>query len=253
MLASMQNPAANRTLAAHERTLVALDTDDQAQAESWIEALRSEVGGFKIGLQLFAVTGPQWVRRLAERETVFLDLKFHDIPNTVAGASAAVGAMGIDYFTVHTLGGERMIRRAVEAAAEAADRAGHACPRVLGVTVLTSHDDAELDALGLAGPCAVAVERLAQHARRAGAAGLVCSPAEIERLHQRMPEMELVVPGIRPRGLNIDQDDQSRTAGPAESVARGATRLVVGRPLTRAADPAAAARQLADEIRANDG
>jgi orotidine-5'-phosphate decarboxylase len=120
---------------------------------------------------------------------------------------------------------------------------------VLGVTVLTSHDDALLRSLGLEGPCASAVERLAGIAAEGGAGGLVCSPAEVESMHRRFPEMQLVVPGIRPRGANVSGDDQARTAGPGETVAGGATRLVVGRPLTRAADPAQAARLLADEIR----
>lgn len=247
----MHDPTRNADVAAHERTFVALDTHDPDQAERWIDQLRDDVGGFKVGLQLFAIAGPAWLRRIAERETVFLDLKFHDIPNTVAGVAAAVGAMGVQYFTVHTLGGARMIRAAVEASAEAAEKTGRAAPRVLGVTILTSHDDAELQALGLAGPCSAAVERLAELAQAAGADGVVCSPAEVERLRGRLPRMELIVPGIRPRGLEVQDDDQSRTAGAAETIERGATRLVVGRPLTRAADPAAVARQLADEIRAS--
>jgi len=249
----MQNPTRSSALAPHERTFVALDTEDLGQAQSWIEALKGEVGGYKVGLQLFTAAGPDWVRQLAADQTVFLDLKFHDIPNTVAGVAAAVTTLGVDYFTVHALGGATMIRRAVEAAAEAADRLGRPAPRVLGVTVLTSHSDAELDTLGLAGPCAAAVERLAEQVQLAGAAGLVCSPAEVERLHRRFPDIELVVPGIRPRGVEVSGDDQSRTAGPGETIERGATRIVVGRPLTRAADPAAAARLLADDIRSING
>jgi orotidine-5'-phosphate decarboxylase len=249
----MQKPIRTSALAPHERTFVALDTEDLSQAQEWIDTLKGEVGGYKVGLQLFAAAGPDWVRQLAADETVFLDLKFHDIPNTVAGVAAAVTTLGVDYFTVHALGGSTMIRRAVEATAEAANRLGRPTPRVLGVTVLTSHSDADLDALGLDGPCAAAVERLAEQVQLAGAAGLVCSPAEVELLHRRFPEMELVVPGIRPRGIEVSGDDQSRTASPGETIRRGATRIVVGRPLTGAKDPAAAARLLADDIRANDG
>ncbi len=232
-----------------ERVFVALDTPDVERARSLARQLAGHVGGFKVGLELFCTAGPTLVRELSEHGELFLDLKLHDIPNTVAGAAAAIGRLGARYFTLHAAGGSEMIQRGVEAAAEAAERAGLPAPTSLAVTVLTSHDDATLAAVGLDGPCAAAVERLADLAREAGAGGLVCSPLEVTQARRRFPTGVLMVPGIRPAGgAPVAGDDQSRAGSPGEVMARGADRLVVGRPITRAADPVAAADAIADEI-----
>ena len=231
----------------HQRVFVALDTPRLVEARQWVRLLRGSVGGFKVGLELFSSHGPEVVREIASGgDAVFVDLKLHDIPSTVAGAAAALGRLGVSYFTVHATGGPVMIRRAVEAAGEAARAGGGDPPVVLAVTVLTSHDDDELSAIGLEGPCPAAALRLAELARDAGAGGLVCSPHELESLRRAFPGGQLVVPGIRPAGTG--RDDQARTATPGRAVALGADRLVIGRPITRAADPLAAAIAIAREI-----
>jgi len=233
-----------------ERIFVALDAPDRERIRELTGALRGEVGGFKIGLQAFAALGPGIVEEVRETGAeVFVDLKLHDIPNTVAGAAASIARLGVSFFTVHATGGVEMIRRGVESAAEAAEAAGLPCPTVLAVTVLTSHNDDELRRIGLTGPCSEAVLRLAGVAREAGAGGVVCSPLEIVAVREIFPAAVLMVPGIRPAGAGPSGDDQSRTAGPGEAVARGADRLVIGRPITRASDPAAAARKIAEQIR----
>ena len=234
---------------AHERLLVALDTPDLDAARRLVRLLRGSVGGFKIGLQLFTLGGQEIVNEVRRGgDVVFLDLKLHDIPNTVAGAAAAAARMGVSFFTLHASGGPKMIRRGVEASAEAAEKIGLPRPIALAVTVLTSHDDDELKAIGLQGPCSVAVLRLARLAREAGAGGLVCSALEVETARQVFPGGTLVVPGIRPAAGSTAGDDQSRTATPARAVAAGADFLVIGRPITRAEDPAGAARAIAAEI-----
>ena len=236
------------TTAAHERLLVALDTPDADRARSLARSLAGVVGGFKIGLELFTSAGPRLVDEIrSSAATVFLDLKFHDIPNTVAGAAAAAARAGVSLFTVHALGGPEMIRRAVESAGDAASAAGLAAPCVLAVTVLTSHDDETLDRLGLAGPCGGAVLRLAALAADAGAGGIVCSAHEVAEVRRLFPGGLLVVPGIRPAGAA--GDDQRRVATPARALALGADRLVIGRPITGAADPHAAAAAIVEEIR----
>ncbi len=237
-------------LQARERLFVALDTPDIGRARELARSLAPEVGGFKVGLELFASAGPDLVRELVDRgAAVFVDLKLHDIPSTVAGAAAAVTRLGATHFSVHATGGATMIRRAVQAASETAAGGGRPAPTVLAVTVLTSHDDDELGAIGLTGPCADAVSRLALLAREAGAGGLVCSAREVAAARKLFGDGELVVPGIRPDGgPDLAGDDQSRVATPARAVALGADRLVIGRPITRAPDPAAAARAIANEI-----
>jgi orotidine-5'-phosphate decarboxylase len=229
--------------------LVALDTPDPERARELVRQLRGRVGGFKVGLQLFTLGGPAIVREVRESGAeVFLDLKLHDIPNTVAGAAAEIGRLGVRYFTLHALGGARMIRAGVEAAAKAAAECGFDPPVALAVTVLTSHDDAELDRVGVGGPCETAVQRLVGVAREGGAGGVVCSPLEVPAVRRLFPGGMLVVPGIRPAGGRVGGDDQSRTATPRTAVEQGADRLVIGRPITRADDPAAAAGAIAAEI-----
>jgi orotidine-5'-phosphate decarboxylase len=234
----------------HERIFVALDTPDPSRAIELARRLSGRVGGMKIGLQLFSSAGPDVVHRVIDvGMDVFVDLKLHDIPNTVAGAAAAVTRLGASFFTVHALGGEAMIRRAVESSAEAASSAGRPEPTVLAVTILTSHADEDLDRIGVGGPCSTAVERLAGVARGGRAGGIVCSPLEIERVRRIFPEATLVVPGIRPGGKRQGAtDDQQRIATPGRAVEAGADRLVIGRPITGADDPVAAAEAIASEI-----
>lgn len=236
------------TVAPDRRVFVALDTDDLAHARRLAAGLEGVVGGFKIGLQLFGCHGVEAVKAIASHGGIFLDLKFHDIPNTVAGAAASIAQLGIRWFSVHAGGGVRMMRRGVEAANHAANAAGMTAPGALAVTVLTSHDDDELDQIGLAGPCDSAVIRLAGLARAAETAGVVCSALEIAAVHECFPSATLMVPGIRPAVGGVDNDDQSRVATPAAAVRAGADLLVVGRPITQAADPRAAAQAIADEL-----
>jgi orotidine-5'-phosphate decarboxylase len=233
----------------HERILVALDTPDPRRALELAGALGGRVGGVKVGLQLFSSTGPGIVGELrASGVEVFLDLKLHDIPNTVAGAAAAAARLGVRFLTVHALGGPEMIRRGVEEATKAAAQAGQAAPVVLAVTILTSHDDDDLRRIGVEGTGREAVVRLAGLARDAGAGGIVCSPLEIVEVRRAFPAATLVVPGIRPADLAVGRDDQARTATPAAAVRAGADRIVIGRPITGAPDPVAAAESIAREL-----
>ncbi len=236
------------------RTFVALDTGDIGRARTLARALAGGVGGFKIGLEAFVACGPAVVEEIrALGHAVFLDLKFHDIPNTVAAASAAAARLGVGFFTVHALGGPAMIARAVDAS-RAAVPAGVDPPVVLAVTILTSHDDEALRRIGIDGTCAGAVPRLAALARDAGAGGVVCSPLEVASARRAFPEGVLVVPGIRPvtHGPR-PSDDQARVATAGAAVKAGADRIVVGRPITEAADPVAAAAAIADDIRRTAG
>jgi len=238
----------------HERIFVALDTPDPSRAHHLARVLTGRVGGLKIGLEAFVSGGPSLVCALRDAgHSIFLDLKLHDIPNTVGGAARAAARLGVSFLTVHALGGSEMIARAVEAcAAQAPAGAPPTC--VLAVTILTSHDDASLARIGIAGPSAVAVPRLAALAREAGAGGIVCSPLEIEQARRSHPVGVLVVPGIRPRVAGgRAADDQARVATAAEAVRAGADRIVVGRPIVDAPDPVAAAESIADDIARNAG
>jgi len=229
-----------------ERIFCALDTTDIEGAARMAKDLAGSVGGLKLGLEFFAAHGQAGVARIAETGLpIFLDLKFHDIPNTVAGAVRATLALRPAMLTVHASGGSAMLKAAVAAAAEAGDRR----PRVLAVTVLTSLDDGDLSALGHTGAVAQQVGRLAGLAREAGADGIVCSPHEVRTLRAvGGPNFLLVVPGVRPKWAAAD--DQKRVMTPAEAVAAGANYLVIGRPITRATDPADAARSIAAELAA---
>ncbi|MBN8872268.1 MAG: orotidine-5'-phosphate decarboxylase [Rhodospirillales bacterium] len=221
------------------RVIVALDTTDLGRAAAWAEATAPHVGLFKLGLEFFLAHGAAGVRAIAGRP-IFLDLKLHDIPNTVAGGVRAVLPMNPRMLTVHAAGGPAM----VEAARRAAEEAGRDRPIILAVTVLTSLDQAALAATGVVGSPADQVLRLGRLARAAGADGLVCSPHEVALLREALgPDTTLVVPGIRPSGSAAG--DQARIMTPADAVAAGADWIVVGRPITGAADPGAAAAEIA--------
>ena len=202
----------------------------------------------KVGLQFYVAHGAAGAHALAEAHgaPVFLDLKFHDIPNTVAGAVRSAAAAAPAMLTVHAAGGAAMMRAAADAAERIADRAG-ARPRVLAVTVLTSFDESDAAAAGMAGRIGDAVRRAAALAQECGLDGVVASPREIAALRaDRGPGFLLVAPGVRPG--RAPADDQKRVATPAEALRRGADYLVIGRPIVRAADPAAAARRIAAEM-----
>jgi orotidine-5'-phosphate decarboxylase len=225
---------------AENRICAALDFGAWEQAEPFARAIAPAVGMLKVGLELFVAEGPAVVRAAAALgRPVFLDLKLHDIPNTVEGAARSAAATGASLLTVHASGGAEMIRAAVRGAGGRV--------RVLAVTVLTSIDSAALETIGLAGPPEAAVVRLARLAAGAGAGGLVCSPHEVAQVRAAVgPGPLLVVPGVRPPGAA--KGDQARVATPAEAVRAGADVIVVGRPLRDAADPVAAARDIAASL-----
>ncbi len=232
-----------------DRVLVALDTPDLARAKSLATALSGLVGGLKIGKEFFTAHGPQGVREVAGDLPLFLDLKFHDIPNTVASALRAAVDLKPLIVNVHASGGEAMMAAAADAVDEAAAGRGVPRPQLIGVTVLTSLDDADLEAVGQRGPASEQVLRLARLARASGLDGVVCSPREIAMLREALgPDFLLVVPGIRPDWAA--KGDQKRVTTPAEALAAGADYLVIGRPITGAEDPATAARRIAEELAA---
>lgn len=230
-----------------ERLFIALDTPDLTRAAKLAEALRGAVGGVKIGKELFTAHGPDGVRAAAGGERLFLDLKFHDIPNTVAAAVRAAVHLRPAMLTLHASGGRAMIQAAAEAAREAAEDADAPRPLIIAVTVLTSLDEDDLEAVGQRGPVAEQVKRLAALAQASGADGVVCGPREIASLRKSCgADFTLVVPGIRPAWAAAG--DQKRIMAPAEAVAAGADYLVIGRPITGQADPLSAARRIAEEI-----
>lgn len=222
----------------------ALDTTDVGKALAWAKAIKPYVGGLKIGMEFFNANGPQGVAKVAEVGLpIFLDLKLHDIPNTVAGGIRALLPLGIAITNIHASGGPAMMR----AAADEAAKAGAKRPKIIGVTMLTSLDASDLAATGVSGTAPEHVVRLAKLAQASGLDGVVCSAHEIEPLRRACgPDFMLVVPGIRPAGATLA--DQKRVMSPREAFALGATIIVIGRPITEAADPAAAARAIRDEL-----
>ena len=224
--------------------IVALDVSSMAEAEAMVDRLSRTVSFYKIGLELFSAAGPEVVARVKRRDTrVFLDLKLHDIPRTVARAVKACAGLGVDLLTIHSSGGRAMIRAAADAAAEC----GPSAPRILAVTCLTSLDQSDLADLGIGRSMAAQVEVLGSLAVSAGAHGIVCSPQEVASMRRRLgPAALLVTPGVRPTGAA--KGDQKRVATPAQAVADGATHLVVGRPILEAPDPRAAAERLLAEM-----
>jgi orotidine-5'-phosphate decarboxylase len=230
--------------------IVALDVDTADEAVALADRLRGAVGAMKIGSRLFTSEGPSIVRRLVERgDRVFLDLKYHDIPNTVAGAVAAAARLGVWMVNVHASGGLDMMRAAREAADDASSSAGLERPLVIAVTVLTSLDQPALERVGVARPMIDQVDRLAALAHEAELDGVVASPQETARLRRnRGASFVIVTPGIRGPSA-AGTDDQARTLTPAGAMAAGASYLVVGRPIIAAENPRGAAERIADELR----
>lgn len=228
--------------------IVALDAPSAEAALALARRLAPVVGAFKIGSELFTAAGPEVVRQIrATGASVFLDLKFHDIPNTVAKAVAAAVRLDVQMLTVHAGGGAAMLRAAETAARDAAQSLSRTPPLVLGVTVLTSMDGNELAGIGLPPNVGAQVERLAALAHACGLRGLVCSPLEIAALRQILPrEMRLVTPGIR--SGTEPPDDQRRTLTPRQALDAGASWLVIGRPICAAPDPVAAAQAILQSL-----
>ncbi|HBT47293.1 MAG TPA: orotidine-5'-phosphate decarboxylase [Peptococcaceae bacterium] len=232
-----------------DKLIVALDVADLGAAEKLAAMLAPYVGMFKVGLELYTAAGPEAVRRIKERGgRVFADLKFHDIPNTVAGAVRALVRHGVDMLNVHAAGGRRMLQAAAEAVKEEAHRQGRPAPLLIAVTVLTSLDEAALrEELGVGRSPEEQVVFWSLLAQECGLDGVVASPQELEALRRACgPDWVIVTPGIRPRGSR--RDDQSRVLTPGEAVRRGATYLVVGRPVTSAPDPVEAAVSILGEM-----
>ena len=232
--------------------IVALDLPSAAAALDLASRVAPYVGAFKVGKELFVSEGPELVRQLRQTgASVFLDLKFHDIPNTVAKAVAAAVRLDVQMLTVHCSGGTAMMKAAETAAQETAAGLGRPAPLVLGVTVLTSMDTTALAELGGETDITRQVERLARLAATSGLMGLVCSPLEITPLRAILPvSMQLVTPGIRTGAEK--SDDQKRTLGPAEALSAGANWLVIGRPIYAAADPVEAARKMYEATRSGN-
>ena len=249
---SMPTPATHRPIAvtdpreiARRRLIVALDVPDAGAASVLLDRLDDTCSWFKVGLELFVAAGPAVLEPILRRgHRVFLDLKLHDIPNTVAGAVRSAASLGVDLLTLHALGGPAMLTAAREALAGAVRP-----PELLAVTILTSMDAQHLGAVGVRRSPAEQVELLARMGLSAGIRGFVCSPGEVAAVRALTgPEGTLVIPGIRPAGGALG--DQKRTATPAQALRQGASYLVVGRPITQALDPAKAAEAILEEMAA---
>ena len=231
------------------KLIVALDVETATKARELVRALRGMVGLFKIGMQLFTAAGPDLVREIvASGEQVFLDLKYHDIPNTVAAAGIEATRLGVSIFNIHALGGSEMMRRTAQAVAECADSERLRRPSVIAVTLLTSADAAALAAVGHSETPVELVPRLALLAAANGMDGVVASPQEISIIRSTVKQEGFIVvtPGVRPAGASLF--DQKRVATPREAMIAGADYIVVGRPILEAADPAQAAQAIIEEM-----
>lgn len=232
-----------------KKLIVALDVDTAATARELVSALRGIVGMFKIGSQLFTATGPDFIREIVNSgERVFLDLKFHDIPNTVAAAGVEATRLGVSIFNVHAVGGSEMMRRTAEAVSKCVQDEGLPRPQVIAVTVLTSSSQTTLTEVGFGSGPGDVVRHLALLAEASGMDGVVASPHEVRLVRAAVtkPGFIVVTPGVRPAGTVYG--DQNRVMTPREAVSAGADYLVVGRPILAAADPARAAEQIIDEM-----
>lgn len=232
----------------NDKIIVALDVDKSDKAFEWVQRLKNDVGYFKVGKQLFTSAGPEVVRKIKnDGAGLFLDLKFHDIPNTVAAASIEAVRLGVDMFNVHALGGYEMMARSAGAVKDEAERLGRKKPLFIAVTVLTSMSDGCLQEAGILTPAADEVRRLALLAKRAGMDGVVASPREIKLIKKACGDDFIVVtPGVR-TSLS-SSDDQVRVMTPGEAVKAGADYLVIGRPITKAEDPVAAVKAISEDM-----
>lgn len=239
-------------MAIKDKLIVALDVSTVAEANKLVSELKEVVGMFKVGSQLFTTAGPGLVESILNAgNKVFLDLKFHDIPHQVAGAARSAAELGVSLFTVHASGGTEMMQRAVAAISEAAERKQITRSKVVAVSVLTSMDETALAQVGVEGSPAAAVERLVKLARSAGVDGVVSSPEESESIRSYTgSDFLIVTPGIRPTSSSqgSTNEDQKRVATPASALRSGADYLVVGRPITSAPDPVAAALAIVAEM-----
>lgn len=237
-------------MSAKEKLIIALDVDTTKKAFDLVKELHSVAGMFKIGSTLFTSAGPQIVRDIIARDSkVFLDLKFHDIPHQVAGAARSAAELGVSLFTIHASGGSEMMRRAVDSVNEVAAKGGVRA-RVLAISVLTSIDATILSKIGVSSSPSESVMRLVRLAEDSGVDGVVASPQEIKTIRAIVssPEFLVVTPGIRPSTNEPAGEDQKRVATPGAAIAAGASYLVVGRPITGAPDPVAAATQIVAEM-----
>ena len=235
-------------MAAKDKLIIALDVDTPTKALDLVKQLHSVAGMFKVGSQLFTTAGPQIVRDiLAHDSKVFLDLKFHDIPHQVAGAARSAAELGVSLFTIHASGGSEMMQRAVASVNEVAAKGGMRS-KILAISVLTSIDERMLSQIGVTSTPAESVLRLVKLAETSGVDGVVASPQEIEIIRRTVssPDFLVVTPGIRPSSNELG--DQKRVATPAAAIAAGASYLVVGRPITNAPDPLAAAQEIARDM-----
>ncbi|NOY14407.1 MAG: orotidine-5'-phosphate decarboxylase [Deltaproteobacteria bacterium] len=235
---------------AKQRLIFALDVDDFAAAEQWVSQLQAKVGLFKVGKQLFTKCGPQVVRMVQERGgEVFLDLKYHDIPNTVAKAAVEACKLGVKMFNVHALGGLEMMQQTVAEVDAYCAASGTSRPIMLAVTILTSSTEETLRGVGIDRPVTEMVPRLAKLAKDAGFDGVVASPKEVGLIRAACGEdFQIVTPGVRPSFAAMD--DQKRVTTPTDAISAGATALVIGRPISAAADPLEAAAKILAEIEA---
>ena len=231
-----------------DKIIFALDVEHFSEAQQWVKLLKNQVGVFKVGKQLFTHAGPKVIDMiLAKEQKVFLDLKFHDIPNTVAKAGEEATKHNVTLFNLHALGGFEMMKKTVEASRAVAKTLGVPRPLILAVTILTSMDEGAIKEVGIQGPILEQVGRLASLALKAGMDGVVASPQEISIIRERCGDKFLIVtPGIRMPSAK--SDDQKRTLSPREAIAAGADYLVIGRPIKEAKDPLEAVRKIVEDI-----